>query len=192
LIAPVPNFRETFATGLLKQADTMPDVLELVNIGPDFSLPVFLVDGSLAASGASGVELANHRTGRRVVRGRQFDKDATHFLDVFVGIDYVFVAQQEAKSQLAGLGLGFGTSVEGPIFRSQLLNRVASHPKAFFSIHFFPRIATARRGNTVMPGRTSGIMQLECRSNTPLKLPFSAMIAEIELLVMQAFASFSL
>jgi len=43
-----------------------------------------------------------------------------------------------------------------------------------------------------MPGRTSGIMQLECRNQAPVKLPFSAMIAEIELLVMQAFASFSL
>ena len=92
LIAPVPDFRETFATGLLKQPDTMPDVLELVNIGPDFSLPVFLVDRRFAAGGASGVKFANHRTGRRPVCSRQFDKDATHFLDVFVGVDYVFVA----------------------------------------------------------------------------------------------------
>jgi hypothetical protein len=107
---------------------------------------VFLVNGSLAASGASGVELAHHWTRRRLVRSRQFDKDTTYFLDVLVGVDYVLVTEQEAKSQLAGLGLGFGTGVEGAVFRSQLLNRVASHPKAFFSIHFVPRIATAGRG----------------------------------------------
>jgi hypothetical protein len=35
-------------------------------------------------------------------------------------------------------------------------------------------------------------MQLECRNQSPVKLPFSAMIAGNEPLVMQAFASFSL
>jgi hypothetical protein len=35
-------------------------------------------------------------------------------------------------------------------------------------------------------------MQLECRNRAPVKLPFSAMIAGSELMVMQAFASFSL
>jgi hypothetical protein len=43
-----------------------------------------------------------------------------------------------------------------------------------------------------MPGRTSGIVQLECRNQSPVKLPFSAMIAGSKLVVMQAFASFSL
>jgi len=35
-------------------------------------------------------------------------------------------------------------------------------------------------------------MQLECRNQTPVKLPFSAMIAGSALMVMQAFAWFSL
>jgi hypothetical protein len=38
-----------------------------------------------------------------------------------------------------------------------------------------------------MPGQTSGIMQLECRSHTALKLPFSAMDAGSELC---SYASF--
>jgi hypothetical protein len=35
-------------------------------------------------------------------------------------------------------------------------------------------------------------MQLECRNQAPVKLPFSAMIAGSELVVMQGFSSFSL
>jgi hypothetical protein len=35
-------------------------------------------------------------------------------------------------------------------------------------------------------------MQLECRNQSPVKLPFSAMIAGSKLVVMQAFAWFSL
>ena len=43
-----------------------------------------------------------------------------------------------------------------------------------------------------MPGRTSGSMQLGCRNRTPVKLPFSTLIGEAKLVVMQPFASFSL
>jgi hypothetical protein len=43
-----------------------------------------------------------------------------------------------------------------------------------------------------MPGRTSGSMQLQCRNQTPVKLPFSTPIVEAKLVVMQAFAPFSL
>ena len=44
LIAPVTDFLEAFAAGLLEEADAMPDVFEFVNIGPHFSLPMFLMD----------------------------------------------------------------------------------------------------------------------------------------------------
>src|SRR3984957_10571636 len=88
LIAPVPNFPETFATGLLEQADTMADVLKFMNIGPDFCLPVLVMNCGFAAGSAAGVESADHWAGGRLVSARQLDEDTTYFLDVFVGVNY--------------------------------------------------------------------------------------------------------
>ena len=145
LIAPVPDFFETFATGLLKQADAVADVLKFVNISPDFSLPVFFMNRVLTTGGAAGVKLAHNRAGWRSVRAGQLDEDTPHFLDVFVGVDDVLVTEQKAKSQLAGFGLGLSAGLKGSVFRAQLFNGITGHPEAFFSGHFLPRIAGAGR-----------------------------------------------
>src|ERR1700674_20994 len=148
LIAPVANFFEAFATGLLEQADTMADVLKFMNIGPHLSQPMFLMNRGFTAGGAAGVKPPDHRTGWRMgstgqLETGQLDEDAPYFLDVFVGVDDVLVAQQKAKSQLAGFRLGLGTGLKGSVFGSQLFDGVTCHPEAFFSGHFLPRIATA-------------------------------------------------
>src|SRR6202521_2456690 len=134
LIAPVANFFEAFATGLLEQADTMADVLKFMNIGPHLSQPMFLMNRGFTAGGAAGVKPADQGTGWRIrSMGRldtgqletgKLDEDAPYLLDVFVGVDDVLVAQQEAKSQLAGFRLGLGTGLKGSVFGSQLFDGV--------------------------------------------------------------------
>src|SRR5271165_1880677 len=143
LIAPVANFFEAFATGLLEQADTMAGVLKFVDIGPDFRQPMFFMDSGFAASSAAGVQTADHGAGGRLGRTGQLDEDTADFLNVFVRVDDVFVAQEVAKSQLVGFGLGFGAGLKGSVFRPQLFDGVTSHPEAFFSGHFLPRNKTA-------------------------------------------------
>src|SRR5579859_3501275 len=93
LIAPVTNFFEAFTAGLLEQADAMAGVLKLVNVGPNFSQPMFLMDRSFAASGAASVKPSNHGPGRRLGSVGQLNEDTANFLDVFVGVDHMLVAQ---------------------------------------------------------------------------------------------------
>jgi len=98
LVAPIANFLEALATALLEEADTMADVLKFMDIGPHFSLPVFLMNGRFSAGGAASVKLADYGTGWGLVSHGQLDEDAAHFLDVFVGVDDVLVAQEKAES----------------------------------------------------------------------------------------------
>src|SRR5580704_6774874 len=140
LIAPVADFLEAFAAGLLEEADAVADVLELMNIGPHFSLPVFLVNRGFATGGAAGMQPADHRACRHMVSIGQFDEDAADFLDVFVGVDHVLVTQKKTESQLARFGFGLGAGLKGSVFGSELLDGVTRHPEAFFSGHSLPRI----------------------------------------------------
>src|SRR5579863_432415 len=114
----------------------MAGMLELMDVGPDFSLPGVIVDGGFAAGGAAGVEFAHDGMSGRV--GLKFDEDAADFLDVFVLADHVFVAEDEAKAEFAGFALGLGASVERTVLGAQLLSRVAGHPKGFFVEHSGP------------------------------------------------------
>jgi len=98
LVAPIANFLEALATALLEEADTMADVLKFMNIGPHFSLPVFVMNGGFSAGGAARVKLSDYGTGWGLASHGQFDEDAANFLDVFVGVDDVLVAQEKAES----------------------------------------------------------------------------------------------
>jgi hypothetical protein len=138
LIAPIANFLETLATALLEEADTMADVLKFMNIGPHLSLPVLLMNGGFAAGGAAGVKLADYGTGWRLAGCGQLNEDAPYFLDVFVGVDDVLVAQEKAESQLVRFRFGLGAGLEGSVFSSQLFDGVTGHPEAFFSGHLLP------------------------------------------------------
>ena len=164
LIAPVADFFEAFAPGLLEQADAMAGMLKFVDVSPNFRQPMFFVDGAFAASSAAGVQPADDRPGRRLVRGAgKLDEDAADFLDVFVSVDDVLVAQEEAKSQFVGFRLGLGAGLKGAVLSSQLLDGVAGHPEAFFRGHFLPRITTAGLVTSQKLGRTLGEMQFKCR-----------------------------
>src|SRR5277367_5973182 len=120
LIAPVADLFEAFAAGLLEEADAVADVLELMNVSPDFSLPVFLMNRGFAAGGAARVQFAHDGAGGHMMSVGQFDEDAANFLDVFVGVDHVLVAEEKAESQLARFGLGFGAGLKGSVFGSEL------------------------------------------------------------------------
>ena len=165
LIAPIANFLEAFATALLEEADTMADVLEFMNIGPHFGLPVFVMNGGFAAGGAASVKLADYGTGWRLASHGQLDEDAAYFLDVFVGVDDVLVAQEKAESQFVRFCFGLGAGLEGSVFSSQLFDGVTGHPEAFFSGHFYlePRIAGVGRGTHSNLGATPVPVQSECR-----------------------------
>src|SRR5277367_6441106 len=164
LIAPVADFLETLATGLFEQANTVTDVLKFMDIGPDLSLPVFLMNRSFSAGGAASVQLADNGAGGHMVSVGQFDEDAANFLDVFVGVDNVLVAQEKAKSQLAGFGFGLGAGLKGSVFGSELLDGVTRHPEAFFGGHL--SITSNRDGRGGRHCRTwvaPGAVQLGCR-----------------------------
>lgn len=108
-------------------------MLEFMNIGPHFGLPWLLVDGRLAAAGATGVQTLRWFWERSL--GRKFDENAAHFLDIFVLADQVFVPKQVIEAQFPGLALGLGAGVERAVFSPQLLGGVAGHPKRFFVGH---------------------------------------------------------
>jgi len=114
LIAPISNFLEAFSAGLLKQANTVASMLEFMNIGPHLREPIFLMDCGFAAGSAASVKSPDNRPGRRRGGTRQFNEDTAHFLYVFVGVDYMLVAQQKAKAQLARFRLSLGTGLKGP------------------------------------------------------------------------------
>ncbi len=117
VLAPVADFFQAFIAGLLEKANAVPRMLKLVNIGPDFGAPAFLMGRGLATGSTAGVQTPpSPRDGRG-----QLDEDAAHFLDFFLFADDVFVAQNVAKTQLASFQLGFRTGVEWAILGAQLL-----------------------------------------------------------------------
>ena len=132
-VAPAGNFFQPLGTTLPKQAHTVPGVLELVNIGPYFSLPWLLMDRGFSATGAPSVQPLG-RLGDGAL-GSKFDKDAAHLFNVLVLADEMFVAKQVIEAQFPGLALGLSAGVERAIFGAQLLGGIAGHPKSFFVGH---------------------------------------------------------
>src|SRR5271154_5824702 len=108
-------------------------MLEFVNVGPHFGAPRLVMQSHFSAGGAAGMQFAVRRQGYDGIG--QFDEDAADLLDVIICIYHMLVAQEVTKSQLAGFGLGFSTSVKRSIFGSQLLGRVTSHPESFLMCH---------------------------------------------------------
>jgi hypothetical protein len=117
LIAPIADFLEAFATALLEQPHPMAEVLEFMNVSPYFGLPVLVVNCGLAAGGAAGMKLADDGPGRRRRGTGQLDEDAAYFLNIFVGVDDVLVAQQKPKSKLLGFRLGLGAGLKRTVLR---------------------------------------------------------------------------
>jgi hypothetical protein len=80
---------------MFEKPNQVPGVFEFVNVGPDFSLPGFLVTGRLTASGTAGVQSDGRRfdcADAGSPRSRQFNEDAPDFLDFLVRVEQVFVA----------------------------------------------------------------------------------------------------
>src|SRR3954468_15810306 len=135
-VAPITDFFQTFAPGLLKQPDAMPGMFKLVNVRPDFCPKRLLMDCRLAATGATGMQLARGPAdGLRWLV--QFDKNAPDLLDIIVIPDDVLVTQQEVESQFSGLHLRFGAGVKRTILCAQLLGGIARHPESFLVSHSY-------------------------------------------------------
>jgi len=128
LASPATNFLQALAASALKKSHAMAGMFEFVNIGPNLSLPVFVVGGRFAASGATGVEGEGRYFGRWN-SSRQFDKDAAHFLNFLIFAEKMLVTQKVTKTQRSSLGFGFAPSKKRAVFRPQLLSRVTRHPK---------------------------------------------------------------
>src|SRR5215471_17526048 len=110
-------------------------MFEFVDVSPDFRLPGLFVGGRFAAGGAASMEgdlnrLVFYRDGTR-----KFNKNAPHFLNLLVLAQQVLVPQKVAEPKFPGFRLGLSPSVEWSIFGSQLLGRVASHPKRLLVDH---------------------------------------------------------
>jgi hypothetical protein len=196
LIAPIANFFEALATALLEEADAMADVLKFMNIGPHLSLPMLVMNGGISAGGAASMELTDYRTGWRRASAGQLDEDAAYFLNVFLGVDDVFVAQQKAESQLTGFDFGLGAGLEGSVFGPQLFDGVTSHPKAFFSGHFLllPRSATlgGGRNQTWANHSASAIGMPQACCQRPVKLRLATTNGRRWESFVQPFAAFCL
>jgi len=111
----------------------MAGVLELVYVGPYFSLPSLVVDSRLAAASTPSMKPARRLRVR--LASLQFDKDAADLLDIVAVADEVFVAKQVAEAEFAGLALGLRTGMKWAVFSPQLFSRVAGHPKSLFVSH---------------------------------------------------------
>jgi hypothetical protein len=133
--APVGDLFQTFSARMLEESDFVASVFEFVDVGPDLRLPRCLVSRSLAATGTTGVK--GDAWPRRSLDVLEFEKDAAHFLDLFVGAENVLVAQQVSKAEFAGFDFRFLAGVERAVFGSQLLGRVAGHPENVFVRHTY-------------------------------------------------------
>jgi hypothetical protein len=134
----------------------MAGMFEFVDVGPDFGLPVVIVDRGFTTAGAASVELAANG-GRGSLR-RDLDEDAADFLDVFIFSNQVFVAEDVAKAEFTGFALGFRAGVKRAVLSAQLLGRIAGHPKRFFVDHQFrPRRNFAPKVLPTAPNRETRI-----------------------------------
>jgi hypothetical protein len=111
--APVGDLFQAFSADALEEPDFVAGMFEFVDVSPDFRLPRCPVGFGLAATGTAGVK-GDARPQRR--RVPQFEEDAAHFLDLFLGSEYVFVAEEVSKAEFAGFDFRFFASVKGPIF----------------------------------------------------------------------------
>jgi hypothetical protein len=139
---PVGDFSQAFSAGMLEESDFVAGMLEFVDIGPDLGLPRSLVGRGLSATGTAGVK--DHALPRRSLHVLQFQENAAYFFDLFVGTQNVFVTQQVSKAEFAGFDFRFLAGVERPIFGSQLLGRVASHPESIFVSHTYLGVGFGR------------------------------------------------
>src|SRR5579864_434497 len=135
LAAPVADFLQTTAASMLEKPYPVAGVLKFVDVGPDLGFPIVLMGGRFAAGGATGMQgdrncLDSHRGGTR-----QFNEDASHFLDLFVLVEDVLVAQKVPETEFPGLYFSLGAGVKGTVFRPQLLGGVARHPENFLVSH---------------------------------------------------------
>src|SRR6267154_3642535 len=119
-VAPVGDLLQPVCPGLLEKTNPVAGMLKFVDVGPYLGLPGFIMNRRFTAGGAAGVQLPNQagRDGDRP--GRQLNKDAADFLDVFVIANDVFVAQQVAEGQFSGFAFGLGASVKGAILGPHL------------------------------------------------------------------------
>src|SRR5450759_945819 len=120
---------------MLEKSDFVAGVFEFVNVSPDLGLPRSLVSLGLAATGTAGVK--GHARLRSSLRVLQFEEDAAHFFNLFVGTQNVLVAQQVSKAEFAGFDFRFLPGVERPVFGPQLLGRVAGHPENVLVSHTY-------------------------------------------------------
>lgn len=133
LSSPARNFFKAFSTSMFEEPNPVAGVLKFVNVGPHLRLPTLIVTGGFSAGGATGMQ--TDWAGQLRNLGGQLDENAANFLNLFVFVEHVLVAQQVAKVKIAGLGLGLSAGMKRTIFSSQLLGRVASHPKRLFVMH---------------------------------------------------------
>jgi len=134
--APVGDLFQAFSAGVLEESNLVAGMFELVDVGPNFSLPGQVVRGSFSATGAAGMEHDALAGGSLDVL--EFEENAADFFDFFVGTEDVFIAKQVSEAKFAGLEFGFLAGMERPIFGTQLLSRVASHPERIFVSHAYP------------------------------------------------------
>lgn len=62
-VTPADNFLQAFCAALLKQAHMMARVLKFVDVGPNLSLPRFLMDGRFPTGGAARMQFAESADG---------------------------------------------------------------------------------------------------------------------------------
>jgi len=75
---------------MLKKPNPVAGVLKLVNVGPNFGLPGFIVSGGNAAGGAACVQA--DRGGFNCRGTWEFEEDAADLLNFLVFIQQVFIA----------------------------------------------------------------------------------------------------
>jgi hypothetical protein len=116
----------------------MVGMLKFVNVSPDLSVPVFVMDSGFTAGCTPGVEFPNDP---RLLSGRlgQFDENTAHLLDVLAVADDVFVSQEVAETQSTGFLLRLAARVKRAEFGAQLFGRIACHPKNLFVCHRLSR-----------------------------------------------------
>jgi hypothetical protein len=131
--APVGYFFQAFSAGVFEEADTVAGMFEFVDISPNLGLPGALVGGGFSATGATSMK--SYAWLGSSLEILQFEEDAAYFFNFFVRSENVFVAEKVSETELAGFEFSLFAGVERPIFGSQLLGRVASHPENVLVSH---------------------------------------------------------